>query len=757
MARKRTTLSRATLASIPAVFGFAALVAVTGNPLSAASNPTCNGVPATIVGTSAAETLTGTNGIDVIVGFGGNDRILGFDGADIICGGNGNDEIHGGTGADTIFGGNGNDVIRGNAGKDTIEGQAGNDDINGNLHADIVRGGTGKDVVSGGEGVDQVFGDNEADFLLGGGGPDLLVGGPGRDNIRGGSGNDVIWSDLEGRAPTTNNTVDGGEGNDRIDDLGATAPATTAAPVPTTTQAPATTTTTQAPVRTDVQAYGDPGSGTGVLESDHFEVTVRQNGVDFPSYVNRSENNQTLGRGVGNPEVPLTESQRLDRFTTDSNHWTSFAFDEPVEVRVALTNGTLRGDVEVRPSSAGINARVSGGFATFTITEPGQYSVHGIDGLDRDALLIFADEIDQDAPNPNASNVFTPEEVRANPSLLDRNDAVLYFAPGVHTITQPVVNNGVLNVAATQRDEFPHIPSNTEVYLAGGSYVKGLINVQPQVTNVHIRGTGVLSGFDFPHQDTGWTNHAVNFEGFSRSSNLSVSGITIVDAPKTCILGRAGDTDVDNVKCLTWHRNTDGVSVGAGGSITNSFFKVYDDVIKLFEDDITVDGVTIWHQQTGSAFQLSWNLSGNIEGSRVSNIDIIAVDRDSGRLEQTAGSEEDFPGQDRTDGAINNALVNARNLRGATISDLVFSNIRFDERPFQILQLQLKDHRNGFTSGEGDIDDIVVQNVTAPSAPLVQSYVLDNGEGRITNISQNVRVNGSTLNNYLVNEVTDRS
>ena len=499
--------------------------------------------------------------------------------------------------------------------------------------------------------------------------------------------------------------------------------------------------------------YPSPGSAAGVLASNRFAVTVSQNGVDFPSYVNRTENNQTDHVGNGVPEEPITASERSERFESDTNHWTSFAFEDSVQVRVALTSGSLS-SVEIRPRSAGINAQVSGGVATFTINEPGQYAVF-VGGLEREPLFIFANDVDTNVPDPNASNVFTPEEVRANPSVLN-GDAILYFEPGIHVIAEPVLSgNGTINVPATEAASFPEIPSNTTVYLAGGAYVKGLLHIAHNVTNVHVRGQGVLSGFDFPHQNEGWDNHAVWFQGFNGSSNISVSDITIVDPPLTTILGRAGALQVDNVKILAWHRNSDGVSTGAGGRVTDSFFKLFDDVVKLFHNDITVDGLTIWHQQTGSAFQLSWNVSGNVGGGRVSNIDVIAVDRNSGTLEQTAGSAEDFPGQNRLDGPINNALVNVRNLNGGTVGDVVLNNIRFDERPFQIIQAQLKDHRPGFDTGIGNINGITIQNVTAPANPLVQSYILDNGVGQISNISQNIRVNGSTLNNYLVTEQTD--
>jgi N-acetylneuraminic acid mutarotase len=117
----------------------------------------CDGVPATKVGTGAANTLTGTAGADVIVGLGGNDTIRGLAGNDRVCGGSGADLITGGSGNDVVIGGSGNDVLRGEAGHDRLFGGAG---------ADILFGGDGDDRLDGGSNS-----------------PDSCQGGPGSDTV----------------------------------------------------------------------------------------------------------------------------------------------------------------------------------------------------------------------------------------------------------------------------------------------------------------------------------------------------------------------------------------------------------------------------------------------------------------------------------------------------------------------------------------------------------------------------------------------
>jgi hypothetical protein len=171
---------------------------------------TCNGLPATIVGTDGPDTIHGTDGDDVIVGLGGRDVIYGYGGNDTICAGPGPDRVDGGSGNDTIFGGEGDDVLLGGPGDDTIHGEGGNDTI---------RGGPGNDTIYGGDGDDTIHGDGGRDTIWGGGGNDTIHGGPGGDVIDGGPGDDTIFGDGGNdriRGGPGNDTIEGGPGNDTI-------------------------------------------------------------------------------------------------------------------------------------------------------------------------------------------------------------------------------------------------------------------------------------------------------------------------------------------------------------------------------------------------------------------------------------------------------------------------------------------------------------------------------------------------------------
>ncbi|PFV34768.1 hypothetical protein COL00_31035 [Bacillus cereus] len=238
-----------------------------------AQQETCDGLPATIIGTNGNDTITGTYGPDVIVGLGGNDtvygeseistpafipgtndRIFGEGGSDLLIGDfrtiniplgvatvSSSDYIDGGEGADTIAGGfidatntaiGGTDLGSGN---DTLLGGEGNDIIYGwgrNFSIGVVGSITledGNTTISGDDGSDTIYGDVENLSILVGsfitnGWRDTIDGGSGNDTIYGGSGNDTIYGDVKvGNNNITpigtgnNDTINGGVGTDTGD------------------------------------------------------------------------------------------------------------------------------------------------------------------------------------------------------------------------------------------------------------------------------------------------------------------------------------------------------------------------------------------------------------------------------------------------------------------------------------------------------------------------------------------------------------
>ncbi len=106
----------------------------------------CNGLTATIVGTSGNDTLTGTAGNDVIIGLAGNDTIKGLGGDDTVCAGAGVYYVElGAVGAHFADGGADNDQVNGGPGNDTLLGSAGFDRLSGFGGVNTLDGGANDD------------------------------------------------------------------------------------------------------------------------------------------------------------------------------------------------------------------------------------------------------------------------------------------------------------------------------------------------------------------------------------------------------------------------------------------------------------------------------------------------------------------------------------------------------------------------------------------------------------------------------------
>jgi hypothetical protein len=156
-----------------------------GAPPPPPPEPTCQGRPATIVGTAGDDVLRGTADRDVIAALEGNDRVSGGGGDDFICLGSGDD---------VAYGGPGDDLIRGEGGADLLAGNGGADRLLGGPGPDTLLGGVGKDRLVGGDGADSLFGGPGPDTLLGKGGDDELHGQGGWDVLRGGPGVDSCYT-----------------------------------------------------------------------------------------------------------------------------------------------------------------------------------------------------------------------------------------------------------------------------------------------------------------------------------------------------------------------------------------------------------------------------------------------------------------------------------------------------------------------------------------------------------------------------------
>jgi hypothetical protein len=150
----------------------------------------CNGLPATIVGTTGDDDIAGTNGDDVIVGLAGNDIIAPKAGDDTVCGNGGADVLWDESGDDVLIGGDGDD-----------EAVAGSGRL-------VVRLGAGTDY------FDTFSAPGPLDLWLGPGDDKLDTTAPQGGSINAGAGDDQlnIWV-----APGVGLSLVGGDGADIVD------------------------------------------------------------------------------------------------------------------------------------------------------------------------------------------------------------------------------------------------------------------------------------------------------------------------------------------------------------------------------------------------------------------------------------------------------------------------------------------------------------------------------------------------------------
>jgi Ca2+-binding RTX toxin-like protein len=234
-------------ATFQAVAGTEYRIAVTtGGPPGGAftleyGRATCEGIPATIIGSGGP--ITATSGNDVIFGSASGERIDGGGGNDTICGLGGNDLIAGGPGKDREYGGLGDDTFTEGAtanGADIIDGEAGNDTASYDERSDALSvsldanpndgsGGGGEldnvtttiENVRGGEGSDALTGDILDNVLSGAGGNDTIHGAGGNDTLSGGVGTDTLFGEagmdaLDVLDGDLSDTADGGAGVDTV-------------------------------------------------------------------------------------------------------------------------------------------------------------------------------------------------------------------------------------------------------------------------------------------------------------------------------------------------------------------------------------------------------------------------------------------------------------------------------------------------------------------------------------------------------------
>ncbi|MBO4868081.1 MAG: hypothetical protein J5585_00050 [Clostridia bacterium] len=197
-------------------------------------------------------------------------------------------------------------------------------------------------------------------------------------------------------------------------------------------------------------------------------------------------------------------------------------------------------DVTVRPLSKGIKAEFCGEVASFTINEPGQYSVE-INGRHNN-LHVFAD---------------APEDKP------DKACFTYYFGPGVHEAGNIVLKSG------------------ESVYISEGAVVHGAIQAY-EAENVRICGRGILDYSKMSrHDPLHWEEDGII--NLARCENVTVEGIILRDASWWTITSfNCENLTFRGLKAVgMWRYNSDGFDFVNCRNIRvdGCFLRNFDDVI----------------------------------------------------------------------------------------------------------------------------------------------------------------------------------
>ncbi len=263
-------------------------------------------------------------------------------------------------------------------------------------------------------------------------------------------------------------------------------------------------------------------------------------------------------------------------FAAMNLHFASFDFTGQAEVQVTINETDYnrsdgktylkpdefwQGNAVVRPLARGIQPTTDGRKVSFSVTQPGQYSIErpGTGHFEDEVLFLFANPTEKDIPRPDDAKV-------------------IWLGAGTHQRTVDLTSGQTL-------------------YLAPGAVLYGAINIW-DAENVRIsgRGTVVYNGPNARNFDSGWMSRP-NWHPLTTHNvkHLAVDGVTFVNRARTWSLQFRGTTDstFDNIKVIAStpeNLNCDGMDWYGGGRavVRDSFFRTADDIFAVHPEQASI-------------------------------------------------------------------------------------------------------------------------------------------------------------------------
>ena len=441
---------------------------------------------------------------------------------------------------------------------------------------------------------------------------------------------------------------------------------------------------------------------------------------------------------VGNKKVPVYPAQSVyDGDLANVSSYVRFDFIGEVTVDI-LVNFDFK-EVVVRPLSAGVTPEVNGRHIRLHLTAASNLSVE-FDNDTTHNLQVFTNPVyNYDFSDENVYNIVRveagahePDEILAQAVTGKTN--VFWFAPGIHAFGN------------YDTDVF-FIPSNSVVYLEGGSVFEGRLHAK-EANNIKIVGSGVISGEkltrEMPLEAGGSTgDYPAYFLLLHKCTNVEINGIVLSDSPSwTFVPIESEQVYVNNLRIVGQHRsNNDGMDITNCRNITinNCYTRTIDDGITIkgkYLDaergkvaDITYQNSVMWNYAAGQALQLGSESCADYYNNIVfRNVDIIHND--------------------------SACALSIENMDSAHYTNIYYDDIRIEADAgtapsFSLISIRISDNYYASDVERGTIDNVVYSNISYLGTHTNRGILINgcDAEHMVQNVSfYNVRMGDKVLN-----------
>ena len=337
-----------------------------------------------------------------------------------------------------------------------------------------------------------------------------------------------------------------------------------------------------------------------VPQSGIYEVTVTQGSESKKIIVFQSDCPNYEANYMG---MKATDAYPLGLFKGRSISWANFSMVGSITVKVKVINTSkmpIAGNVKVFPSKNNIVPLVNGNEISFTLTQPGQFSLEIGDNGYKNGIMLFANPPETDIPDTGSGKFIVFDHAsQSTIGAASGGYSGIYFKKGIHDI-------GIY-----------HVPSNIKnIYFEDGAWVYGSL-IMDGNPGVKIYGRGVLSSAKLNYRES----HCV--EAINKSDNIDLEGIVIADQKFFAVRLIGKNNIVKWIKTIGgWTYNCDGIAAFEGSRVSHCFIWANDDNIKVYRDNITFSDCVCWQLNNGGIIQLSWG-NGNATNVTISRIDIL--------------------------------------------------------------------------------------------------------------------------------------